>query len=96
MLKEKLLIFLINTLLLHIPLLALMDGRNYRGTNTLAARGLEELFSVVLLSPPPRADLLMFWQGEKVQQLKFLHNYLLTIYTQKAFTTRCTGRDSFM
>ncbi len=43
-LKEKLLIFLINTLLLHIPLLALTDGRNDRGMNTLAARGLEELF----------------------------------------------------
>ncbi len=31
-------------LLLYIPLLALTDGRNYRGTNTLALRGLEELF----------------------------------------------------
>jgi hypothetical protein len=45
MLKEKLPIFLINTLLLHIPLLALNDRQNYGGTNTLAARGLEELFS---------------------------------------------------
>ncbi len=44
MLKEKLPIFLINTLLLHIPLLALTDGRNYGETNALAARGLEELF----------------------------------------------------
>ncbi len=31
--KEKLPIFLINTLLLHIPLLALTDGQNHRGTN---------------------------------------------------------------
>jgi hypothetical protein len=45
MLKEKLPIFLINTLLLYIPLLALTDRRNDRGTNTLAARELEELFS---------------------------------------------------
>jgi hypothetical protein len=44
MLKEKLPIFLINTLLLHIPLLALTDGQNYGAMNTLAARGLEELF----------------------------------------------------
>jgi hypothetical protein len=43
-LNGKLPIFLINTLLLHIPLLALTDRWNYRGTNTLAARGLEELF----------------------------------------------------
>jgi hypothetical protein len=43
MLKEKLLIFLISTLLLHIPLSALTDGQNDRGTKTLAARGLEEL-----------------------------------------------------
>ncbi len=49
MLKEKLPIFLINTLLLHIPLLALTDGWNDGGTNTLAARGLEGLFPVVLL-----------------------------------------------
>jgi hypothetical protein len=32
MLKEKLPIFLINTLLLHIPLLAIIDRQNYRGT----------------------------------------------------------------
>jgi hypothetical protein len=31
--------------LLHIPLLALTDRQNDRETNTLAARGLEELFS---------------------------------------------------
>ncbi len=31
--EEKLAIFLINTLLLHIPLLALTDRQNYRGTN---------------------------------------------------------------
>ncbi len=42
--KEKLPIFLINTLLLYIPLLALTDGQNHRETNTLAARGLEEIF----------------------------------------------------
>ncbi len=41
-LKEKLPIFLINTLLLHIPLLAFTDSRNYGETNTLALRGLEE------------------------------------------------------
>jgi hypothetical protein len=45
MLKEKLPIFLINTLLLHIPLLALKDGLNDREMVTLPARGLEELFS---------------------------------------------------
>ncbi len=33
MLKEKLPIFLINTLLLHIPLLALTDGQNYGQRN---------------------------------------------------------------
>jgi hypothetical protein len=44
-LKEKLPIFLIYTLLLHIPLLALTDRWNDRETNTLAAGGLEELFS---------------------------------------------------
>ncbi len=43
-LKEKLPIFLINTLLLHIPLLAHTDRQNDRETNTLAARGLEEPF----------------------------------------------------
>ena len=42
MLKEKLPIFLINTHLLHIPLLALTDRQNYGETNTLASRGLEE------------------------------------------------------
>ncbi len=41
---RKLLIFLINTLLLYIPLLALTDRQNYGGTNTLALRGLEEPF----------------------------------------------------
>jgi hypothetical protein len=44
-LKEKLPIFLINTLLLHIPLLALTDRRNDREMKTLPAQGLEELFS---------------------------------------------------
>ena len=43
-LKEKLPIFLINTLLLYISLLALTHEQNYGGTNTLASRGLEELF----------------------------------------------------
>ncbi len=43
-LKEKLPIFLINTFLLHIPLLAFTDRQNYRRRNkTLAAHGLEEL-----------------------------------------------------
>ncbi len=42
---RKLPFFLIKTLLLYIPLLALTHGRNYRETNTLAVRGLvEELF----------------------------------------------------
>ncbi len=41
---RKLPIFLINILLLYIPLLALTDRQNYIETNTLAARGLEELF----------------------------------------------------
>jgi hypothetical protein len=44
-LKETLPTFLINTLLLHIPLLALTAGQNDRGTNTIIVRGLEELFS---------------------------------------------------
>ena len=44
MLKEKLPIFLINTFLLNIPLLALTDRRNYRESNTLAMHGLEEPF----------------------------------------------------
>ena len=43
-LKEKLPFVLINTLLLHIPLLALTDRKTDRGTNTLASRGLEEPF----------------------------------------------------
>jgi hypothetical protein len=43
--KDKLPIFLIKTLLLYIPLLALTDGITDGGTNTLAAHGLEELFS---------------------------------------------------
>jgi hypothetical protein len=40
--KEKLPIFLINTLLLHIPLLALMDRQNYRGTELQRNRITEE------------------------------------------------------
>ena len=38
--NRNLFLFLINTLLLYIPLLALTDGE----TNTLALRGLEETF----------------------------------------------------
>ena len=38
-------LFLHNTLLLYIPLLALTDRQTDRESNTLAARGLEELFS---------------------------------------------------
>jgi hypothetical protein len=41
--KEKLPIFLINTLLLHIPLLALTDRRNYRQRNELILVGLGNL-----------------------------------------------------
>ena len=48
MAKEKLPIFLINTLLFHIPILALThrqtDRQMDRETNTLTVRGLEELF----------------------------------------------------
>ncbi len=40
---RKLPFFLINTVLLYIPLLALTDGQNHGETNTLALRGLEEL-----------------------------------------------------
>ena len=36
---------LINTLFLYIPLLAITHRQNYRGTNTLATHGLEELSS---------------------------------------------------
>jgi hypothetical protein len=43
--EEKLPFVLINTLLLHIPLLALTDRQNDgQRPNTLAARGLEVLF----------------------------------------------------
>ena len=56
--ETKLRIFLINTLLLHIPLLALTDRQNYGETNTLAARGLEELFSSC-------ADVSVFGSGGK-------------------------------
>ena len=50
-LKEKLPIFLINTLLLHIPLLALTDGRNYgqRNEYTCYAWAGGTFFPVVLL-----------------------------------------------
>jgi hypothetical protein len=43
MLKEKLPIFLINTLLLHIPLLALTDGQNEGQRNKLILVGLGNL-----------------------------------------------------
>jgi hypothetical protein len=43
MLKEKLPIFLINTLLLHIPLLALADGRNDGQRDKLVLAGLGNL-----------------------------------------------------
>ncbi len=43
--ERKIPIFLINTLLLHIPLLALTDRQNDGEMNTLTARGLEEPFS---------------------------------------------------
>ncbi len=43
--ERKITNLLIDTVLLHIPLLALTDRQNYGGMNTLAARGLEELFS---------------------------------------------------
>ncbi len=50
MLKEKLPIFLINTLLLHIPLLALADGQNDRQrdeyTRSAWAGGAESQFVV--------------------------------------------------
>ncbi len=59
--ERKLPIFLINTLLLHIPLLALTDRQNYRETNTFAARGLEELFSFVLLCQFLVLARNMFW-----------------------------------
>ncbi len=39
---RKLPFFLINTVLLYIPLLALMDGQKHGETNTLASRGLLE------------------------------------------------------
>jgi hypothetical protein len=42
-LKEKLPIFLINTLLLHIPLLALTDGQNDGQRNKLILFGLGNL-----------------------------------------------------
>ncbi len=43
MLKDKLPIFLINTLLLYIPLLTLTDGQNYRQRNELILVGLGNL-----------------------------------------------------
>jgi hypothetical protein len=49
MLKDKLPVFLINTHLLHIPLLALTHRKNDIETNTLAAHGLGELFFPVVL-----------------------------------------------
>ncbi len=51
MLKEKLPIFLINTLLLHIPHLALTDGQNHRQRDkyTRCAWAGGTIFPVVLL-----------------------------------------------
>ncbi len=46
------------TLLLYIPLLALTDGQNYGGTNTLTSRGLEELF----LQLCSRVSFLFWWE----------------------------------
>jgi hypothetical protein len=43
--KASLWNFLVNTLLLYIPLLTLTDRIKDRETHTLASRGLEELFS---------------------------------------------------
>ncbi len=57
-LYEKLPLFLENTLLLYIPLLALTDRQNHRGTNTLASRGLEELFLQLCC-----CDSFWFWRG---------------------------------
>ncbi len=56
-------IFLINTLLLYIPLLALTDRRNYGGTNTLAARGLEEHWGgyVFTIHFEMKLDVFRFW-----------------------------------
>ncbi len=63
-------LFLRNTLLLHIPLLALTDGQNYGGTNTLAARGLEELFFQL-------SCLVSFWFW---REIGFgLHTYVLRV-----------------
>jgi hypothetical protein len=86
-LKEKLPIFLINTLLLHIPLLALTDRRNDRGTNTLAVRGLEELKVNLLLTLAVRGLEELFFQlwccvsflvsGGK--QVLVLHTYVLRV-----------------
>jgi hypothetical protein len=62
--------FLDNTLLLYIPFLALTLGRNYRETNTLAARGLEELFFQLCCLVR-----FWFWQG-----IGFgLHTYVLRV-----------------
>ncbi len=69
-LKEKLPIFLINTPLLHIPLLALTDRQNDRETNTLAVHGLEELYSSC-------AVVSVF--GSSGKQVLVLHTYVLRV-----------------
>jgi hypothetical protein len=70
MLKEKLPFVLINTLLLHIPLLALTNGQTDRETNTLAAPELEELFcSCAVVS--------VFGSGGKY--VLVLHTYVLRV-----------------
>ncbi len=69
--EKRLPIFLINTLLLHIPLLALRTDEMTDGeTNTLAALGLEELVSsCVVLS--------VF--GSSGKQVLVLHTYILRV-----------------
>jgi hypothetical protein len=82
MLKEKLPIFLINTLLLHIPLLALTDGWNYRGTNTLAAGGLEELIVNLLLKENSYVRYIILNQS-LILELKFVSCICFDMYYNK-------------
>ncbi len=71
--ERKLPIFLINTLLLHILLLALTDRQNYRETNTLAARGLEEhFFSCAVVS--------VFGSGGKYVLVLHTTTYVLRVH----------------
>ncbi len=48
-LKEKLPIFLINTLLLHIPLLALTHRQNYRETDRITEKQTELQWNELIL-----------------------------------------------